>query len=45
MQLEGDVGGKKVIRKHREDTAVLDVLDERELTDVDVVGRVTNERR
>ena len=45
MKLEGDVGGKKVIRKHREDTAVLDVLDERELTDVDVVGRVTNERR
>ena len=41
MQLEGDVGGKRVIRKHREDTAVLEVLDERELTDVDVAGRIT----
>ena len=35
MELEGDVGGKRVIRKHREDTAVLDVPDERELLDVD----------
>ena len=41
MELEGDVGGKRVIRKHREDTAVLEVLDERELTDVDVAGRIT----
>ena len=41
MELEGDVGGKRVIRKHREDTAVLEVLDERELTDVDVKGRIT----
>ena len=39
--LTGDVGGKRVIRKHREDTAVLEVLDERELTDVDVAGRIT----
>lgn len=35
MELEGDVGGKRVIRKHREDTVVLDVSDERELLDVD----------
>lgn len=41
MELEGDVGGKRVIRKHREDTAVLEVLDERELTDVDVAVRIT----
>ena len=41
MELEGDVGGKRVIRKHREDTAVLEILDERELTDVDVAGRIT----
>ena len=44
MELEGDVGGKRVIRKHREDTAVLEVLDERELIDVDVLGKVTNGR-
>ena len=43
MELEGDVGGKRVIRKHREDTAVLEVLDERELIDVDVAG-MTNGR-
>lgn len=45
MELEGDVGGKRVIRKHRDDTSVLDVLDERELVDVDVMGGIMTNGR
>ncbi len=40
MELEGDVGGKRVIRKHREDTAVLEVPDGKELADMDVMPEV-----
>ena len=35
MKLTGDVGGKQVIRAHRQDTAIFPVLDGRELTDLD----------
>lgn len=36
LKLEGDRGGKKVIAAHREDVAVLEVSDGREVRDVDV---------
>lgn len=35
LALEGDKGGKKVIRAHREDTAVVEISDTRELLDMD----------
>lgn len=38
LELDGDVGGKRVITRHREDTAVIEVIDGRELVDVDVRG-------
>ena len=36
LLISGDRGGKSVIRMHREDTAVLKVEDEKELTDMDI---------
>lgn len=35
LQLTGDVGGKHVIVKHRDDTAVYQLEDEKELEDID----------
>lgn len=37
LELSGDVGGKRVIKKHLEDTFFYEVEDEKELEDVDVV--------
>lgn len=36
MELEGDTGGKKIIKRHMEDVYLHQVADERELVDVDV---------
>ena len=36
LSITGDRGGKSVITAHRDDTAVLKVKDEKELTDMDV---------
>ena len=36
MELEGDTGGKKVIRQHFDDTFVYELKDEKQLEDVDV---------
>ena len=36
LSITGDKGGKSVITAHRDDTAVLKVNDEKELTDMDV---------
>lgn len=35
LKLQGDVGGKKVIVNHREDTVLYPISDERELLDID----------
>ena len=35
LKLEGDTGGKGVIRRHREDVAVMEITDRREIVDVD----------
>lgn len=37
LELTGDTGGKKVIRNHRQDTAVLEVPDKKELKDIDTI--------
>lgn len=36
MALTGDKGGKKVMKRHFEDVALLEISDKKELTDVDV---------
>lgn len=36
LELDGDVGGRKVLMAHREDAEFLEVEDEKELRDVDV---------
>ena len=36
MELEGDTGGKKVIRQHLDDTFVYELKDEKQLEDIDV---------
>lgn len=36
LQLEGDVGGKRIIREHMEETFFYEVKDGRELKDIDV---------
>lgn len=38
--LEGDVGGRRVINRHPEETAVLDVENEKELSDIDVREKI-----
>lgn len=35
LALRGDTGGKRVVRAHPEDVALLEVTDEKELTDID----------
>lgn len=35
LQLTGDTGGKHVIVNHRDDTALYEIFDEREVTDID----------
>lgn len=41
MELEGDTGGKKVIRQHLDDIFVYQLNDERQLEDVDVPFKKT----
>lgn len=36
LKLEGDIGGKRVILSHREDTVTMEVEDEKQLLDMDV---------
>ena len=36
LTLTGDTGGKRVMRKYMQDVALLEVSDEKELTDMDI---------
>lgn len=42
LSLNGDIGGKRVLKKHLDDVEVLDVLDEKEIIDLDTKEIINN---